>query len=305
MEVDDMRPSPISDVSSSTLHTPPPTELQYPDTDVELEEDDITPFLPGVRRSKMTALLRLKQNASPDPGTPYTEMSPDVEMGEGDADWIANSDGDDGDNEGDSDFAPSPIPAQPPRFLRKAQAAMVKRERQSRVGKKTTSRRKRYAKNPDGTPCNYVTSKGEARQYARWNDAERKKLRSVHGPVWCLFCTETAPGPDDKGDFSRVKDTPKRHLLTCKPFRESRYYRKKKEAGMAHEHIVDWAVHEQKAAGVIIRCPSESAQKARLAEADFTHLRVLYELATRATIYKDIDCPCCDFPHFSEFRRER
>ncbi|EIW59734.1 uncharacterized protein TRAVEDRAFT_47032 [Trametes versicolor FP-101664 SS1] len=301
MEVDDR--SPLYDVSSSTLPTPPPTELQYPDTDVEVEADDTTLILPGVRRSKITALLRLKQSASPDPGTPYTEMSSDVEMGDDDADGATDSDGDDGDNENDSDFASPPTQAQPPRFRRKAEPATRQHKHDPRVGRKTTSHRRRHAKNPDSARRGYVTPKGEERQYAHPTDRQRKQLRAVHGPIWCLFCTKTAPGPDDDGDFSRVKDSPKRHLLSCKRFRASQYYRKKAETGMDHERIVERAVREQKAAGSIIRCPKRAAQQARLAKEGFTHAKVRDELERLSTVYSD--CKCCEFPHFSEFRQER
>ncbi|OJT09964.1 hypothetical protein TRAPUB_13562 [Trametes pubescens] len=284
------------------LLTPPPTELQYPDTEVE-EDDRTPPILPGVRPSKITAILRLKQSVSPRPGRSSAEMRPDVPIGEDDVDGIIDSDGDDGDNEGDSDFAPTPAQAQPPRFRRKAQATNVQRKRDPRGGKKATSRRRNYAKGPDGTLRTYVTRDGEERHYVHWNDLARKTLRAVHGPVWCLFCTETAPGPDDKGRFSRVKDSPKRHLLSCKRFPASQYYKQKAEAGMDHERIVKRAVREQKAAGSIIRCPNDPAQKARLAREGFTHAKVLDELERLSTVYGD--CTCCDFPHFSEFRRER
>ncbi|OJT09958.1 hypothetical protein TRAPUB_13556 [Trametes pubescens] len=310
--------SPLSDISSSTSLTPPPTVLQYPVTGIE-KDDTTLPVIRQDRASKIKARYSMKQGASSDPRAPRRALpvtvlpsdgrhnTVDTELeAEDTRDGATNSDDGDSDYEEDSDFSsPSIHRPLPPR--RKTQTHSVQRKRRNPcVGKKKTSRR-RPAKGANGELYTYVGPDGKDHEYAHGRaDALRLLLQNVHGPIWCLFCTETAPAPEGDSQFSRVKDSPKRHLLNnCQSFKASRYYQRKVRQGMTHERVVEAAVNEKKTAGSIIRCPNDTIQKLRLAKANLAHAEVLYELSRLSTVFKADNCDCCDLPLYSEFRKER
>lgn len=306
--------SPLSDVSGSTLLTPPPMEFQYPVTDIE--KDTAHFDIPKDRASKIKAQYLIRQGASSDPRAPRRALPLTVqpsydgrhmlntELEEDNVDGTADSDGGNGDYEEDSDFSPPPTQRPlPPR--RKAPKASMQRKRNPAAGKKTTSRR-RSAKSATGERYTYVGRDGKLRRFLRGRaDALRAMLKELHGPIWCLFCTEAAPAPEGKSQFSRVKDTPKRHLSKCEDFLKSQYYERKAQKGISHKEVVQAAVRERKTAGSIIRCPNEVTQRLLLAEKHITHAEVLYEVGRLCTVFKDRNCACCDLPVYSKFRTER
>lgn len=306
--------SSLSDISTSTLPTPPPMELQYPVTDIE--KHDTTYFdLLKERTSKIKARHLIKHGASSDPRAPRRALPTTVPPShgrhhtvntelEGDTEGTTDSDGVDGDYEEDIDSSAPPTRRPlPPR--RKGQTTSMKHKRKPRAGKKTTFRR-RSAKSVTAERHTYFRPDGKEYEYTRgWSDARRKMLKYVHGPLWCLFCQETAPAPEGNwSQFSRVRDSPKRHLETCPSFKNSRFYERNAQEGIPHEDVVKAALDERKAAGSIIRCPNDVIQKSRLAKYNFTHGEVLHELWRLSTVFKDVDCDCCDLPLYSEFCQE-
>lgn len=306
---------PLSDISSSTLSTPPLMELQYPVTDIE--KHDTTYFdLLKERASKIKARHLIKHGASSDPRAPRRALPTTVpgpshgrhhtvntEL-ESDTEGTTDSDGVDGDYEEDINTSGPPTRRPlPPR--RKGQSASMQHKRNPCAGKKTTYRR-RSAKSATAERHTYFRPDGKEYEYTRgWSDARRKMLKYVHGPLWCLFCKKTAPAPEANwSQFSRVRDSPKRHLETCPSFKNSRWYKRKAQKGIRHEHVVKAALDERKAAGSIIRCPNDVIQQTRLAKYHFTHGEVLHELWRLSTVFKDVDCDCCDLPLYSEFCQE-
>ncbi|KAI0629837.1 hypothetical protein C8Q77DRAFT_1160852 [Trametes polyzona] len=266
---------------------------------------------PGVRKSKLLALRRLQQGTSdlrdsrpPSPSSVHEESdrkeqeSDYEEDAEGIPECEYEADVD------DCDGAEIGVPrrkttAKSPRNRRKAitsKESVVKRR--GRAGKKRQSNRGRASK----THQPHVI---EGRRYSRHSDWKRFEVGSLHGPLWCLFCQEGVP---QRSRWSRVRDSPKRHLRSspgCPRFRQSRYYRTREAAGMSHDEIVEEAVADRVVAGAGIHCPNDKAQQAKFAATGLTHADVLRALEPRSTMYKMEDCDCCDYPHISTFHRQR
>ncbi|KAI0330810.1 hypothetical protein GY45DRAFT_1336564 [Cubamyces sp. BRFM 1775] len=132
--------------------------------------------------------------------------------------------------------------------------------------------------------------------YSHSGDVKRFTISKCHGRVWCSFCDRT---------YSRVQDSPKRHLKSnCEMFKTSTYYQNLKSTGMKHEQIVQRAIEKDKKPSVALQCANSAAYKELLRENGCTHEEVLAVLRPRATIYKHGDCDCCPFHPISTYRKE-
>ncbi|KAH9892005.1 hypothetical protein C8Q73DRAFT_100232 [Cubamyces lactineus] len=210
-------------------------------------------------------------------------------------------DEDDDVTDNDSDYIPEESStAIRPRPVKKRIAAT----RHTRHTSASSSSRYKVASNR-GSKQTYYYRGTKKLAYCHPGDQKRLTISKCHRPVWCPFCTEDPEAPENKGaTCSRIRDSPKRHLLKCASFKTSAYYRKHLKAGMTHEEITHYATHRDRKFAAALPCARNAAYKKLLQRNRHTHEEVLKELEPFAKIYLDGDCDCCPFDSISTYRKE-
>ncbi|KAI0761994.1 hypothetical protein BD413DRAFT_587005 [Trametes elegans] len=305
--------------------------------------------IPGVRRSKVQALSKIAEclgsdrDSSPSP-PPYSRTvsrkrqhaDVDTDDEDGDAYGEADDEGESG-AESDASFIQGSS-----RSTSKKKALLKKRPA---ISKLLSASRRKAAKSSTKSKTKHrgvhTYHDGVAqRPYARgWSDYKRFMVGEVSGPLWCLYCTQPE-GVRIGSRWSRIKDSPGRHLKKCSHFAASRYHqnliqkartthegpkthkgrtvrkgqktrkgRKTQEDAptlITHEDVVWQAIHQDKKVGAAVYCPNGDEYTERLKSAGLDHYDdVLGMLEPRATLYMMDHCKCCPYPHISEFRPEK
>ncbi|KAI0671109.1 hypothetical protein C8Q78DRAFT_1145599 [Trametes maxima] len=145
--------------------------------------------------------------------------------------------------------------------------------------------------------------------FSRRADQLRAEISRHHSKLWCAFCPWRADVDNrgwPKGTWSRVQDSPGRHMKNCKHLVASKYYRRKLSTKKYNTHakVVAAAVKEDRKVAVAVQCPNDEAYMNRLSRVGLEHADILRALERRAVLYKMSHCRCCLYPHWSEFRSE-
>ncbi|KAI9060862.1 hypothetical protein FKP32DRAFT_998970 [Trametes sanguinea] len=221
----------------------------------------------------------------------YVSDSRDPDYTDSDDDFDDNGAEDDD----DAEFVPGPPSV--PTLKRHAVASA------SRRSKASEGRAAKPFQAASGKQTRYYEQGSQKVPYSHQGDWKRHAFSKLHTRAWCPWChslrLDDPNGPKGPGTYSRLRDSPKRHLVNCGKFKKSRYYAVLQAKGRRKEEIVASALPKF---AVAVKCRNDEQYKRQLKEMGLTHEDVLAELQPRGTVYKWVDCSCCDLPPASSFK---
>ncbi|KAI0642990.1 hypothetical protein C8Q79DRAFT_200665 [Trametes meyenii] len=181
----------------------------------------------------------------------------------------------------------------------------------TRVGRPTSCRSTARDKKANPVEELLPTNEREDHEvsFSRRADQLRAEISRHHSKLWCAFCPWSANVDNrgwPKGKWSRVQDSPGRHMKNCRHLVASKYYRRKLASKKynTHDKVVAAALKEDRKVVVAIQCPNNEAYAKRLSRVGLEHADILRTLERRAMLYKVSHCKCCPYPHWSRFRPE-
>ncbi|KAL7279754.1 hypothetical protein ACG7TL_006161 [Trametes sanguinea] len=173
----------------------------------------------------------------------------------------------------------------------------------SRSPKAGKGRVAKSSKTHSGKETRYYKNGSQKVPYSHQGDWKRHAFSKLHTRAWCPWChhlrLDDPNGPKGPGTYSRLRDSPKRHLVNCEMFKKSRFYAALLSKGKRKEEIIASALPKF---AVAVQCVNDEHYKQQLKEMGLTHEDVLAELQPRGTVYKWVDCQCCALPPASTFK---
>ncbi|OSD02492.1 hypothetical protein PYCCODRAFT_1467842 [Trametes coccinea BRFM310] len=173
----------------------------------------------------------------------------------------------------------------------------------SQPHKASKGRVAKSSETPSGKETRYYKQGSQNVPYSHQGDWKRHAFSKLHTRAWCPWChhlrVDDPSGPKGPGTYSRLRDSPKRHLVNCEKFKKSKFYAVLLAKGRRKDEIIASALPKF---AVAVKCVNDEHYKQQLKDMGLTHEDVLAELQPRGTVYKWVDCQCCALPAASTFK---